>query len=360
MIKNLHIDITNDCNLRCKYCCYFNNDTNDRSNNPILKDIKKIIDQGEEVGAKLVALSGGEPTLRDDIQEIINYGQTKKILLTNGTTLFEKDKLQLLASDKLRDIRVSFDSIENCDWVCGEAGTFEKVKKTINLLKELRIPFVIYTVLGDFNISELNELYDFVISSKAYRWDMSFPIMMGRMKNSPNYVKISDKENAFIQISKIIDRYLRENPPFRLNIMKYFYSDMLNANLENFFGSDSSEHPCEYALKTLHVKTNGDVCICPGLPIIFGNVHKSSLKDIIQSESFLVFRSKKINDFKACVDCKYFNICRGGCMADALYTTGKMEDRKLSYCMYNLELVEKYVFPVLPTNFQHSLHKLIK
>jgi len=360
MIKNLHLDITNDCNLRCKYCCYFNNDANDPTISPSLEDIKKIIDYGEEVGAKLVALSGGEPTLRVDLQEIINYGRPKKILLTNGTTLFEKHNQELLTSNKLRDVRVSFDSIKNCDWVCGKVGSLKKVKKTIKLLKELKIPFVIYTVLGDFNISELNELYDFVLSSNAYRWDMSFPIMIGRIKSSSEYVRISDQEKAFMQISKLIERYLREKPPFRFNIMKYFYSDMLNIDLETYFRFNPSEHPCEYALKTVHVKTNGDVCICPGLPIILGNVHESSIKDILQSENFLNFRSRKITDFKTCIDCKYFNICRGGCMADAIYATGKMDERRLSYCMYRLELVEKYIFPVLPTDFQSSIRKLIK
>jgi len=304
-------------------------------------------------------LSGGEPTLRDDLYDIVNYGQSRKTILTNGTTLFEEHNQKWLTSNKVNEIRVSLDSVSNCDWVCGKPNTYSKVKKSIALLKELEIPFVIYTVLGDFNIAELDKLYDLVISSNAYRWDMDFPLMKGRMKKKSTFIDISNQESAFKLISRTISKYLTQKPSFKLNFIKFFYSDMLNADLESIFKFDPSENPCAYALKTITVKTNGDVCLCPGLPVIFGNIKKSSIRDILHSPSYVNFVSRKITDFNVCNECKYLVICRGGCMADAVCTTGTMNNRDLSYCRHRLELYQKYILPIMPDTFRNNILKLI-
>ena len=68
-------DITHMCNLRCKHC-YAAAD-NVIASEFSLEEVKKIVDELNSLGTVLIALAGGEPLMREDIYEIIEYIKSK-------------------------------------------------------------------------------------------------------------------------------------------------------------------------------------------------------------------------------------------------------------------------------------------
>jgi uncharacterized radical SAM superfamily Fe-S cluster-containing enzyme len=69
------IDVTNNCNLKCPIC-FANATAAGYSYQPTLDQIKVMIDNlasNKPVSVKALQLSGGEPTLRDDLPEIVSY-----------------------------------------------------------------------------------------------------------------------------------------------------------------------------------------------------------------------------------------------------------------------------------------------
>ncbi len=82
------IAITQRCNFNCTYC------DQDRSiPDPSIERIKKIVDRLGEIGVRRISLTGGEPLLRSDLEEILDYIKAKKIkctVVTNGYLVPEK------------------------------------------------------------------------------------------------------------------------------------------------------------------------------------------------------------------------------------------------------------------------------
>lgn len=109
------IPVTHQCNLDCALCFVPKRDRHDLS----LAKIKKIIDN---FSGQYVCVSGGEPTLRDDLPEIIRYicakGKNAQ-LFTNAIKLADCDYLKLLMDAGLRDCLFSFNGFSD--------GVFEKI-----------------------------------------------------------------------------------------------------------------------------------------------------------------------------------------------------------------------------------------
>ncbi len=137
------------CNFRCPFCHNIKNVVDSNYRIPFkeiieyLKDRKNIIDA--------VVISGGEPTLMDDlydkIKEIKNIGYKIK-LDTNGTN---PNIVKKLIDDKLIDY-VAMDiksSLDNYHLLTGVNRDFSSVKETIELLKQNKIDYEFRTTLID-------------------------------------------------------------------------------------------------------------------------------------------------------------------------------------------------------------------
>ncbi|MBN2407345.1 MAG: radical SAM protein [Elusimicrobia bacterium] len=84
--------ITNRCNLNCIYC----NANNVKSPELGTREALCVIDELAEMGTALIAFTGGEPLLRDDMAEIAEHACARNIsvnLITNGTLLLEKKNI---------------------------------------------------------------------------------------------------------------------------------------------------------------------------------------------------------------------------------------------------------------------------
>lgn len=118
--RNLHyiplvtISITNNCNLNCSYCCtkssyevkYIDLKT---------KEIKKAIDIALKMNPIKLKISGGEPMLREDFFEILDYVKTTyrgKIILATNATLINLENIDKLVK-KIDFIEISIDPYNN-------------------------------------------------------------------------------------------------------------------------------------------------------------------------------------------------------------------------------------------------------
>jgi len=84
-------NITYRCNLQCKYCGWWEN----RASELNTKDIIGLIKELAFLGTKFISFSGGEPLLREDLGDIIDFCKMKGIYVSinsNGTLVKEKIK----------------------------------------------------------------------------------------------------------------------------------------------------------------------------------------------------------------------------------------------------------------------------
>lgn len=150
-------NITNRCNLRCKYCCgdYYAYSREELTTDEILF----IIDQLAKMGTQVIALSGGESLVRDDIGEIIQHIKSKRIecrLTSNGILVPEK----ISEIKGLDCITISLDGYEHVHDKYRGKGSYQKAIYAIQCAKKNNIPLHVSTVLTKANLQCLDWLFE--------------------------------------------------------------------------------------------------------------------------------------------------------------------------------------------------------
>lgn len=111
------LEVTDRCNLRCSVC--FADSGGSSANDPSTKDIAWRLERAmNAVGPTNLQLSGGEPTLRDDLPEIVelarNIGYSFIQVNSNGLRLAsDKDYAERLRNSGLASVFLQFDGVDD-------------------------------------------------------------------------------------------------------------------------------------------------------------------------------------------------------------------------------------------------------
>lgn len=148
-------EITKRCNLKCTYC-YADSDE-DAVDLPT-DEWKRIIDRADELGIKYLLFSGGEPTLRSDLLDLLRYADSLSMvtaLRSNGTLLTDSIIAEIASLKHLSSFCLSLDgaTLKQNDYLRGQ-GSFLAVFGAARLLKEAGVPTYIETTFSKANIGQ--------------------------------------------------------------------------------------------------------------------------------------------------------------------------------------------------------------
>lgn len=158
--KRVRINTGLKCNIKCRFCYYW--DKLDIENPPI-NHVKYLLNIAKKNRIKHVDFSGGESSIRPDFIEILGYARElgfKQICtLTNGQLLANKKFLKKLVDSGLNEVLFS---VHGCDpkehdWLTQVPGSFDRLIKAINNLKELGIPYRFNVTVTRKNFKSLKE-----------------------------------------------------------------------------------------------------------------------------------------------------------------------------------------------------------
>ena len=157
---NLIAELTYRCPLRCVYC---SNPLGYRAVRDALDGAawSRVFGEAAELGAVHVGLTGGEPTLHPDLEEIVAGAARASLyshLVTAGTTL-DRDGLAALARAGLRSVQLSIQDAESAasDEIAG-AACFETKLAFAAWVRELALPLTINVVLHRHNLARVAEI----------------------------------------------------------------------------------------------------------------------------------------------------------------------------------------------------------
>lgn len=164
LISQIHV--LDQCNLRCTHC-YVGDDRFKPRKKPdlgtIKKRIKAISDFSKARGFKdhTMNVSGGEPTLRKDILDIIGYikeNDAVPMLLTNGMLLTE-DFARKIKDAGCNHVQISIEGLgEYNDSIRGD-HTFEKAVKAVENAGAVGLKVVVGTTLSRGNIGHIKDFF---------------------------------------------------------------------------------------------------------------------------------------------------------------------------------------------------------
>ncbi|MBU1269030.1 MAG: glycosyltransferase [Nanoarchaeota archaeon] len=282
----LIIDCTHRCNLRCKMCDI----VKDTKKELTTSEIIKVLEQGITWGVKHMVLSGGEPLIRADIFEILEFVKKRSSnvgILSNGTfdeKTFEKLKPYLINNNISLTISIDGVKATTHDYIRGQKGLYEKTMNTLKRLNALKedYPNMNYgtiSIIMNNNLEELEELARTMIGLKANsvqfqpllannlamykREESKFWIPNNRLKVLENTIK--NLKNMKKEHPQIISNSQRE-----LELVKKYFQNKLTAN----------DVCCLAATKTMLVSNDGNITACK---TAYGNI-KNKLEHVWHSK----------------------------------------------------------------------------
>ena len=160
--------VTNRCDLRCGYC-FMNAGAVGWIYEPSLDQIRKLLIQARNerpMGSKAIQITGGEPTIREDLIDIVRMarevGFSHIQVNSNGVKLADNPKFcKQLKDEKVNTIYMSFDGVtkKTNPWI-------EYNKKAIQNLRKANLKIVLVPVLiGDKNLHEAGKIIKFALDN---------------------------------------------------------------------------------------------------------------------------------------------------------------------------------------------------
>jgi len=304
---NVTWEITFQCNLRCAHCL---SDSGAREVTELgFLEARKLIDQLTAMKVFQVNIGGGEPFIRDDFLDLLDYSHEKGLVTcvsTNGL-LMDNTLAGRLAKLKMLYLQVSLDGATAAvnDGIRGK-GSYVKIMQAVETLARHRVPFSINTVLTRLNFDQLDTLRTL---AKEYGADLRVSRFRpsGRGKNNKQTLGPSKEQlESFAE-------WLAANDLVRTGDSFFCLTSENRRNK----GLDM----CGAAKMTCCISPVGDVFPCAFLQeeaFKAGNVRTDQFRNIWDNS--YVFGQLRSLNIETCKTCQRFEYCRGGCPAVAYHT----------------------------------------
>lgn len=323
-MQEFHIQwhITSRCNLKCRHCYQDDFTGSEELNWPQLKLVcDNVLEAMRKENKRLtIALTGGEPFLKKELWDIIDYLSNSPHVLnisiiTNGT-IIDENISKAPGYPLLGEIYVSLDGVDagTNDDIRGK-GSFDKTMRNIERLRSCGFSvFIMYTLLNR-NINEAEKLLDFCkyLDVNGFILERFIPLGHGR-KFKEELITVQQLNGLYKTIFSQCGVDYDEEKGAAYHALKVEL-DPGDKNSRELFGAE-----CIVAKDGCALLPDGRVLPCRRFFYPLGNLLKDSLADIWRDSSVL----NELRDRKklkgACRECK-IKECRG-CRALAHSLTG--------------------------------------
>ncbi|MBD3317123.1 MAG: radical SAM protein [Chitinivibrionales bacterium] len=334
-------ELTLACNMRCGHCG--STAGKSRADELNLEEMYRVCDQLGELECERLTLLGGEPLIHPhwtDVTKRLQENDIRVNVITNGWTLHEEKVCDDIAAAGLTIVGISIDGMKKSHDSLRREGSFDRIAKGMDLLKERGIASAVCTVITTDSIRDLGELHDFIVDKGAKVWQLQIASPLGRLaKDDPLIIKAH-------QIREVYDLFYEKRKKNKLSIDLAddvgYYCPWENGSLRTTRKSMSVWTGCHAGIEVAGIDSNGDVKGCQSLPstpeFLEGNIRRQSLVDIWKNPDNFAYNRKFTRDQLGgyCAECRYGSLCRGGCGSAAIAHTGKIGNNPM--CAYRLEM----------------------
>lgn len=301
--------ITSRCNLKCSFCyAGINCNRISREKELNTKELQRLIEKiKKEAKVPSISFSGGEPTIRKDLPQLIKFAKKlgmRANLISNGTLMTEKlvGKIKAAGLDTAQ-ISIESSKEELHDLIVGKAGSFQRAIEGIRNLVNAGIPVHGNTTLNSDNAADVINLPEFYRSMNLERFSMNLVIPTGSTKVN------TGTRLSYEIAAEIVEKVRRKSIEVGIEFMWY---SPFPLKLYNTVVSGLGNKGCAACDGLLSVNSAGQVIPCASWEKPMGNLLEQSFFEIWNSEESVCIRHKKKAPAE-CRDCDHFNVCQGAC-----------------------------------------------
>jgi len=329
--------ITENCNLRCKHC--FVIDKEKKCVEPTTQECFDIIDQFKECGVRSVTLFGGEPLVRKDFWDIVDYltkqGISLSYIYTNATLVDEN----FLAKMKQRNLNpvfyVSFDGIGYHDFVRNHKGAEKEALEKIKLITSKGFKVICTLSLFDENAETILETVD-VLSNIGVAIMRVQPIFPSKTWLRTGYKSISNEKYVKVGLD-VLKKFCNEKLPMGISFLGWYGATKDGIKLPIDKDSHEKTTTCNFWKNSIFITAQGKVTPCPMIDFdkIFDpdKITEKPLKEILDEKKYLDIVNidlEDINTDEKCTSCQWHSNCQNRgktCLASTYFRTGSLKSR---------------------------------
>jgi MoaA/NifB/PqqE/SkfB family radical SAM enzyme len=276
----LTLGVTTGCQLSCAHCSALTapdagGEQNGRPGAPLTRDeLLRVVVEALELGVDVVTFTGGEPLLRDDLEELVAAvppALATTLVFTNGL-LLDDDRARSLAAAGLYGLHLSLDSPDpgEHDRLRGREGCFEAVRRAARAARraDLKLGLSTYADRDAVRTGRLAGVAALAAAWDAHEVTVFDAIATGRLLRHPEvHLTAADHRTIVAEGKRLSRRYL--------NRPRVVTQSWTNERLS--FGRLIG---CLAATLQIHVTARGELQPCDFTPLTFGNVREAPLADL--------------------------------------------------------------------------------
>jgi MoaA/NifB/PqqE/SkfB family radical SAM enzyme len=235
---------------------------------------------------KRLNITGGEPFLKEDLNDILNVVKKKArrvVISSNG--FLTKKTIEIMRGHPDVGIRISFDGMEqNHDKIRGFTGAYQKALKTLQALKQLGIKDLgIAVTVSDQNSSDLVSLYRLAEQNGV---ELATAILHNAYYFHKEDNAILDKSQVADGLQALIARFLLSRRP------KDWFRAYFTRGIIDHMQGKQRPLKCTMATDSFYVDPYGNVRPCNVMDFPFGNIKDHSFQEIWESPAAIKAREK--------------------------------------------------------------------
>jgi SynChlorMet cassette radical SAM/SPASM protein ScmE len=345
--RNLDIEITARCNLRCRYCYFFNNPA------VVYRDLPtdewlKFFDELGSLGVMNVTLAGGEPFIRADLPELVEgivRNRMRFSFLSNGTLIGDEIAAFIARTGRCEYVQVSVDG--SCAEVhdsCRGQGSFEGAIRGIRTLQRHRIGVAVRVTIHRNNVYDLENIAHFLLDELGLpNFGINSAGYLGTCRLNADDVLLNTEERKQAMgtllhlTAKYNGRISAQAGPLTDGRMWRRIEDARAQNAPAFHNGGRLT-ACGCPSSKISVRADGAIVPCTMLAHIeLGRINHDSLAEVWQKSPALnQLRNRHtipLAGFEFCAGCAYIPYCTGNCPGLAYSITGQIDHPSPDACL---------------------------
>jgi MoaA/NifB/PqqE/SkfB family radical SAM enzyme len=346
--RNAVWELTLACNLQCQHCG--SSAGKARANELSLDECLTVADHLGEMGAELVTLSGGEPTLKrgwDKIARRLNDHGILTNMVTNGYYRGRTD-VATIAQQALDagmcNVGISIDGSEDVHETIRGKGTYAATIESIGTFAKAGMRVGVLTTVNRLNFPNLERIRKTAMDAGATLWRLQIAKPMGEMKTHDDWV-ITPAQ--YLELVPRLAR-LKRTPGIHLAVgdsIGYYGPHDKVLRGRGWRGRAECWQGCQAGMHAIGIEADGGIKGCLSLqakwggcdPFVEGNLRETPLTELWYKPGVFGFNrdfdQESLSGF--CGTCKQATMCRGGARCVSSSFMGHLNEDP--YCYYRLE-----------------------
>lgn len=300
----MDLAITYRCNNACSHCY------NARPRNfqeMGTKDWMQILDRIWDLKIPHVVFTGGEPTLRDDLPELVAYAENKGLITginTNGRRLADQLYFQSLLDAGLDHVQITFESHDPDihDQMVSSKGAWKQTVAGLRNVVSSSIYMMTNTTLLKYNSPYLEQTLDFLAKEGVPTVGLNALIYSGKGKSVGTGLKETELPDLLILARQKTDLHHQKLIWYTPTQYCNFNPTLLSLGIKG----------CTAALYNMCIEPDGSVLPCQSYYQALGNILSDPWHSIWEHPLAVSLRERK-DIPEGCKTCDFLVECGGGC-----------------------------------------------